>query len=161
MHAHTHTHTHTHTTHTHTPNTHTHTHDTHTDKHTKSRHLLSIVTNLVTTLIGIVAYCYQSAGNTIVSYIIQPPTQRCAREFELKTIQECIAAQKLLAPRTAKIKAEYNSNAPPFCSRHQSEWFFNLDEAGRLDGESEPVCETTGEMCGHCVDNSKPELFCP
>ena len=116
-------------------------------------------TKRVTKLSGIVAYCNQPARYTTVSYIIQPPTQRCARGFELKTIQECIAAQKLFNSNS-KIKAEYNSNSPAFCSRHQSEWFFNLDEVGRLDGESEPVCETTSETCGHLWIKNR-ELFCP
>ena len=117
-------------------------------------------TKRVTKLSSIVAYCNQPARYTTVAYVIQPPTQRCARGSELTNIQECIAAQKHFGQQTAKIKVEYVANAPPFCSRYQSDWFFNLDEAGTLDGGSEPVCETAGEMCGHLWTKNR-ELFCP
>ena len=57
------------------------------------------------------------------------------------TIDECGKAKTVIDPSADAVKSENNRDAPKGCSLHKGAWYFNVQEEGVLDGESEPVCK--------------------
>ena len=74
-------------------------------------------------------------------FLVHLPDESCTSATVLSSIKDCSSAKTVLDPGADAVKSENNRNAPKGCSRHKGAWYFNTVVAGKLDGESEPICK--------------------
>ena len=74
-------------------------------------------------------------------YVVQHHSQACTTDTMLATVSECSSAQSELDPDAADVTSESRADTPKGCSLYKGKWYFNSHATGKLDGESEPICQ--------------------